>query len=62
MSYEEFMELPLDDIHKYKELISWKGVRNIPLTEKEKEIQRHMMRYCDSIRLERCFTLKSYEK
>lgn len=62
MSYEDFLDLPLEDVHNFMNIIKWKNDRGLPLSDDENEIKSYLIRYSDSVRLERCFRMKSYEK
>jgi hypothetical protein len=62
MDYQEYLNLSIDDIHRYKEVIGYKIKNDIPLSDEEEDVYHHMKRYIQQIRLESCFNLKSYEK
>ena len=62
MDYEEYLNLSLDDVHQYKEIIGYKLNHDIPMSDIEKDVYRHMKRFIQQVRLESCFMLDSYEK
>jgi hypothetical protein len=69
MSYEEFLDLPVDYITQYAKHIRSKRENNIPLTEEDVELQEHFVRYTEELklqeekaRLEHMFSLDAHNK
>jgi hypothetical protein len=69
MSYEEFLDLPVEYVRELAKIIHHKRENRIPFTDEEKEMVDHFIRYTnelklqeDKARLEYCFQLDSYEK
>lgn len=69
MSYEEFLDLPVDYITQYAQNIKFKRENNIPFTEEDLELQEHFKKYTGELklqeekaRLEYMYSLDSYEK
>lgn len=69
MSYEEFLDLPVNYITQFAHKIKYKRENNIPFTEEELEIQDHFIRYTKDLklqeekaRLEYFYSLDAYEK
>lgn len=69
MSYEEFLDLPVEQIQEVAKIIRYKRENNLPFSEEEKEMVDHFIRYTnelklqeDKARLEYCYGLESYEK
>jgi hypothetical protein len=69
MSYEEFLDLPVNYITQFAQNIRYKRENNIPFTEEDLELQEHFIRYTQDLklqeekaRLEYMFSLDSYKK
>lgn len=69
MSYEDFLDLPVNHITQFAQNIRYKRENNIPFTEEDLELQEHFVRYTqdlklqeDKARLEYMWSLKSYDK
>lgn len=69
MSYEEFLDLPVNYITQFAQNIKYKRENNIPFTEEELELQEHFIRYTQDLklqeekaRLEYMWSLDAYEK
>jgi hypothetical protein len=69
MSYEDFLDLPVDYITQVANIIRFKREHNIPFSEEEEELVEHFVRYTESLklkedvmRLEYCYDLESYDK
>lgn len=69
MSYEEFLDLPVNYITQFAQNIKYKRENNIPFTEEDIELQEHFIRYTEDLklqeekaRLEYFYSLDSYEK
>lgn len=69
MSYEEFLDFPVDYITEYAKHIRYKREHNIPLTEEDIELQEHFVRYTEELklqeekaRLEYMFSLGAHDK
>jgi hypothetical protein len=69
MSYEEFLNLPVDSVTKFVQVIKHKRLNNIPFNDEELELCEHVEKYVkqiklneDKTRLEYMFSLKSYQK
>jgi len=69
MSYEEFLNLPVNHITQLAQNIRYKRENNIPFIEEELELQEHFIRYTeelklqeDKARLEYMFSLDDYLK
>jgi hypothetical protein len=69
MSYEEFLDLPVEYVREIAKFITHKRENNLPFTDEEKELVDHFIRYTnelklkeDRARLEYCYQLDSYEK
>jgi hypothetical protein len=69
MSYEEFLDLPVNHITQFAQNIKYKRENNIPFTEEELELQEHFITYTDGLklqedkaRLEYYYSLDAYEK
>lgn len=69
MSYEEFLDLPVDYITKLAKTIKFKRENNIPFSEEDIQLQEHFVRYTQELRLqeekerlEYMFSLEPYEK
>lgn len=64
MSYEEFLQLPVDFIVRQAQNIKFKRENNIPLSEEEHELRDHFSQYSQEVlleenkaRLEYCWSL-----
>ena len=69
MSYDEFLDLPINYINEFAQNIKYKVNNNIPFSEDELEIQEHFIRYTQELklqeektRLEYHYSLDAYEK
>lgn len=69
MSYEEFLDLPVNYITQFAQNINYKRKNNIPFTEDDLELQEHFIRYTKELklqeekaRLEYHYSLDAYEK
>jgi hypothetical protein len=69
MSYEDFLDLPVNHITQFAQNIRYKRENNIPFTEEDIEMQEHFIRYTQDLklqeekaRLEYMFSLDSYNK
>jgi hypothetical protein len=69
MSYEEFLDLPVNYITQLAQNIRYKRENNIPFTEEDLELQEHFITYTeglklqeDKARLEYMFSLDDYLK
>lgn len=69
MSYEEFLDLPVNYITQFAQNIKYKRENNISFTEEDLELQQHFIRYTqdlklqeDKARLEHFYSLDAYEK
>lgn len=64
MSYEEFLQLPVNFIVRQAQNIKFKRENNIPLSEEETELRDHFIAYSNQVfleetraRLEYCWSL-----
>jgi hypothetical protein len=69
MSYEEFLELPVNHITQFAQNIKFKRENDIPFSQEEILIQEHFERYTQDLklqenkaRLEYMFSLDSHKK
>jgi hypothetical protein len=69
MSYEEFLDLPVNYITQFAQNIRYKRENNIPFSEEDLELQEHFIRYTEDLklqeekaRLEYFYSLESYNK
>lgn len=69
MSYEEFLDLPVNYITQFAQNIRYKRENNIPFNEEDLKLQKYFTRYIEDLkiqeekaRLEYMFSLDSYEK
>lgn len=69
MSYEEFLDLPVDYVRRIIKNLNYKRENRIPLSEEESELQNHFIYYTQDLklreekeRLEYMWSLDSYEK
>lgn len=69
MSYEEFLDLPVNYITQFAQNIRYKRENNIPFSEEDLQLQEHFIRYTQDLklqeekaRLEYMFSLDAYQK
>ena len=69
MSYDEFLDLPVEYITRLAQTIRHKRENNIPFNDEETELQEHFIRYTQELklqeeksRLEFMYSLDAYEK
>lgn len=69
MSYEEFLNLPVDYITQFAQNIKFKRENNIPFTDDDLILQKHFVRYTQELklqeekaRLEYFYSLDAYQK
>lgn len=69
MSYEEFLDLPVDYITQLAQNIKFKRENGIPFSEEELELQEHFIKYTQDLklkeekaRLEYFYSLDAYKK
>lgn len=69
MSYEEFLDLPVDYITQFAQNIKFKRENNIPFTDDDLILQKHFVRYTQELklqeekaRLEYFYSLDAYER
>lgn len=69
MSYEEFLDLPVDYITQFAQNIKFKRENNIPFTDDDLILQKHFVRYTQELklqeekaRLEYFYSLDAYQK
>lgn len=69
MSYEEFLDLPVEYITRLAQNIKYKRENNLPFSDDELEMQDHFIRYTKELklqeekaRLEYHYSLDAYEK
>lgn len=69
MDYQEFLDLTIPEFNRHCANIRYKTQNRIPLSDDEKVIKDHMVRYYKEIKLqeqkehlEYLFSLDSYEK
>lgn len=69
MSYEEFLDLPVNYITQFAQNIRYKRENNIPFSEEDLLLQEHFIRYTQDLklqeekaRLEYMFSLDAYQK
>ncbi len=69
MSYEEFLDLPVNYITQFAQNIKYKRENNIPFNEDDLQLQEHFIRYTQDLklqeekaRLEYMFSLDAYKK
>jgi hypothetical protein len=69
MSYEEFLDLPVNYITQFAQNIRYKRENDIPFTDKDLELQEHFIRYTQDLklqeekaRLEYMFSLDAHRK
>lgn len=69
MSYEEFLDLPVDYITQFAQNIKFKRENDIPFTEEDLLLQKHFIRYTQELklqeekaRLEYFYSLDAYER
>ena len=52
MSYEEFLNLPVNHITQFAQNIRFKRENDIPFSEEELTLERHFVRYTKGVRLQ----------
>jgi hypothetical protein len=69
MSYEEFLDLPVNYITQFAQNIRYKRENDIPFTDKDLELQDHFIKYTEELklqeekaRLEYMFSLDSHRR
>jgi hypothetical protein len=69
MSYEDFLELPVNYITQFAQNIRYKRENDIPFSDEDIELQEHFIRYTEELklqeekaRLEYFYSLDSYKK
>jgi hypothetical protein len=69
MSYEEFLDLPVNYITQFAQNIRYKRENDIPFTDKDLELQDHFIKYTEELklqeekaRLEYMFSLDAHRK
>jgi hypothetical protein len=69
MSYEEFLDLPVNRVTQICQNLKFKRENNIPFSQEEEELQEHFINYTQDLklqeekaRLEYMWSLKSYKK
>lgn len=69
MSYEEFLDLPVNYITQFAQNIKYKRENNIPFSEEDLQLQKYFIRYTQDLqlqeekaRLEYFYSLDAYEK
>lgn len=69
MSYEEFLNLPVDYITQFAQNIKFKRENNIPFNDEDLLLQKHFVRYTQELklqeekaRLEYFYSLDAYQK
>jgi hypothetical protein len=69
MSYEDFLDLPVNHITQFAQNIRYKRENNIPFTEEDIELQEHFLKYTEELklqeekaRLEYMWSLDAYKK
>lgn len=69
MSYEEFLDLPVNYITQFAQNIRCKRENDIPFTDEDLELQEHFIRYTQELklqeekaRLEYFYSLEPYKK
>jgi hypothetical protein len=69
MSYEEFLDLPVNYITQFAQNIRYKRENDIPFTDKDLELQDHFLKYTEELklqeekaRLEYMFSLDAHHK
>lgn len=65
MNYEEFLDMPATFMDDMLQVISIKNKYRLDFTEEEKQINEHLMTYCEEMKLnelrgkfERCWNLE----
>lgn len=51
MTYEEFLDLPIDFIYDMEKLVIIKNKYRLEFTEEEKEINNHMLTYWEEMKI-----------
>jgi pantothenate kinase len=69
MSYEEFLDLPVEYVRELAKIIHYKRENRLPFSAEEKEVVDHFIRYTNELKLqetkamlEYCYELESYKK
>jgi hypothetical protein len=69
MSYEDFLDLPVNYITQFAQNIRYKRENDIPFTDKDLELQDHFIKYTEELklqeekaRLEYMFSLDAHRK
>jgi hypothetical protein len=52
MSYEDFLDLPVNHITQFAQNIRYKRENNIPFTEEDIELQEHFLKYTEELKLQ----------
>jgi hypothetical protein len=52
MSYEEFLDLPVNYITQFAQNIRYKRENDIPFTDKDLELQDHFIKYTEELKLQ----------
>lgn len=52
MSYEEFLNLPVNRITQFAQNIKFKRENDIPFSKEELTLERHFVRYTKDVRLQ----------
>jgi hypothetical protein len=52
MSYEEFLDLPVNYITQFAQNIRYKRENDIPFTDKDLELQEHFIKYTEELKLQ----------
>ena len=52
MSYEEFLDLPVNHVTQFAQNIRYKRENNIPFTEEDFQLQEHFVRYTQDLKLQ----------
>ena len=69
MSYEEFLDLPVNHITQFAQNIRFKRENDIPFSDEELIMEKHFIRYTqeiklqeEKVRLEYFYSLNAYKK
>lgn len=69
MSYEDFLDLPVNYITQFAQNIKYKRENDIPFSDEDLELQEHFIRYTQELklqeekaRLEYFYSLAPYKK
>jgi hypothetical protein len=52
MSYEDFLDLPVNYITQFAQNIRYKRENDIPFTDKDLELQDHFIKYTEELKLQ----------